>query len=507
MSVDGEDMKFFAQAARTPRPRRTLRHDVVAFAVAAAALVALLFGLAVSWTWFAATHTVGGWWPTLAVVSTLAVAVLAMVTVAGLARRVLRLAIEPLQQLALAAVQIATTGQARIADADREDEVGELARALQAWKDAAAERQVLTDRAPIGIARIDMMGRVVTANAALRAMHGGSETIVGLHWWALFHPDDRRHEPAVREALHDLRLDRTQVEARLVRASGAPQWCAVTIASLPGPDGRPESYIVLLEDISERKGHADLAARIQQELLPRLAPEVKGYQVAGACLSALEVAGDFYDWILCKDGHLQITVADVMGKGMGAALVMATVRAVLRAAPASLSPSARVRLAADGMVGGESGLFVTMFHGSLDPSSGVLDYVDAGHGHCLVLRRSGELVRLSGRSMPLGVLRDEEFQQGAVRIDPGDRLLVYSDGLVEREEYTVEPGELVADLDASMPATEVVQRLIARVPPRLADDVTVVSILRTADGAPSLAVTTRSDVASQGGSLSRCAST
>jgi PAS domain S-box-containing protein len=476
---------------------------VAGLAIVAVALVTLLFGLAVAWMWFAATHAADGLWPTFAVLSTLAVAALAVFTVAGLARRVLRLAIDPLQQLALAAAQIASTGQARISDADREDEVGELARALQAWKDAAAERQVLTDRAPIGIARIDLAGRVVTANAALRAMHGGGEAIVGLHWWALFHPDDRRHEPAVREALYDRRLDRTQVEARLVRASGVQQWCAVTIAPLPGPDGRPESYIVLLEDVSERKGHAELAARIQRELLPRLAPEVKGYEVAGACLSALEVAGDFYDWSLSDDGRLHLTVADVMGKGMGAALVMATVRAVLRAAPASLSPSAQVRLAADGMVGSESGLFVTMFHGSLDPSSGLLDYVDAGHGYCMVLRRSGEIVRLSGRSMPLGVVGDEEFEQGRVLLEPGDRLLVYSDGLVERDEHTVEPGDLVADLDGSMPATEVVQRLIARVPPRLADDVTVVSVRRMADDSLPLAATTRSDIATNGGPSSR----
>jgi PAS domain S-box-containing protein len=532
MSMDGEDVEPFApagagrpapawpapgrpdpagiRAAREPGVRqpaarqRTLRRDVVAFAVVAAALVALLFGLAMFWIRFAATHAPGHWWPALAVLSALGVAALAVVTVAGLARHVLRLAIDPLRQLALAAVQISTSGQARISDADREDEVGDLARALQAWKDAAAERQVLTDGAPIGIARIDLSGRLVTANAAFRGMHGG-DAIVGLHWWALFHPEDRRHEQFVREALYDRRLDRTQIEARLVRADGSALWCSVTVAPLPGPDGRPESFIVILEDVSERKGHAELAARIQQELLPRSAPNVKGYEVAAACLSALEVAGDFYDWILSEDGRLQITVADVMGKGMGAALVMATVRAVLRAAPASLSPAARVRLAADGMVGTESGLFVTLFHGSLDPSTGMLDYVDAGHGYCMVLRPGGEVVRLPGRSLPLGVLPDEEFHQGAIRLDPGDSLLVYSDGLVETDEQTVEPGELVAGLDASMPATEVVRRLIARMPPRLSDDVTVVSLRRLSMNGRPVAATARADPAPEGGSASRCA--
>src|SRR5262249_36283263 len=152
-----------------------------------------------------------------------------------------------------------------------------------------------------------------------------------------------------------------------------------------------ESFILIVEDVSERKEHAELAARVQQELLPHVAPQVQGYEVAAACLSALEVAGDFYDWRLSEDGQLQGTVAGVMGEGMGAALVMATVRAGLRAAPSALSPAARVRLAADAMVGTESGLFVTLFHGCLDPSSGVLRYVDAGHGYCMILRPDGQV--------------------------------------------------------------------------------------------------------------------
>src|SRR5207302_1712191 len=197
-----------------------------------------------------------GQWLTFAALSVVALSALAAGAVIFLARRVLRVAIDPLQQLARSAVQISASGQARIVDADRQDEIGELARALQAWKDASMERQILADGAPIGICRMDLSGRVITANAALVAMHGGT---------------------------------------------------------------------------SDRKGHAELAAKIQRELLPHMVPEVEGYEVAGACLSAMEVAGDFYDWVLDDEGQLQFTVADVMGKGMGAALVTATLRAVLRA--------------------------------------------------------------------------------------------------------------------------------------------------------------------------------
>jgi PAS domain S-box-containing protein len=442
-------------------------------------LLLLLSGVATFWLWLAAAGTGGGKWLALGVLSVLGMSALAAAAVVLLARRVLRLAIDPLHQLAGAAAQISASGQARIMDADRDDEVGELARALQAWKDTSAEREILLDRAPIGICRIAQGGEVMTANVALQAMHGGTrEEIVGRPWWDFIHPDDRRHEEAARIALIDSRLDRYDLEARHVRADGTVLWCAMTVAPVLGVDGNPESFILIEQDISERKAHAELAARIQRELLPNALPDVEGYEVAAACMPALDVAGDFYDWVLSREGELQFTVADVMGKGMGAALVTATLRAVLRAAPAELSPAARVRLAADSMVGAEAGLFATLFHGCLDPRSGTLRYVDAGHGYCVILRRGGDLVRLPSRSMPVGVLPDQQFHEGIARLDPGDMLLVYSDGLVETEERSLEPHELTAGLHESMQAAEVVRRLTDTMPLRLPDDVTVVAVRR-----------------------------
>jgi PAS domain S-box-containing protein len=464
---------------------RGLRRDVSRIAILVVVLLVMVSGLAIFWLRFATVNAGGGKWLLVGVLSVLAMSALAVAAVVFLARRVVRFAIDPLQRLARSAVQISASGQARIMDSDREDEIGELARALQAWKDSSAERQILADGAPIGICRIDLEGRVLTANSALKTMHGGtSEDIVGHQWWEFIHPDDHHHQEAVREALFDRHFERYQLEARHVRADGSLLWCSMTIAPVPGIDGRPESFILIEEDISDRKGHAELAARIQRELLPHVVPEVEGYEVAGACLSAMEVAGDFYDWVLDDEGKLQFTVADVMGKGMGAALVTATIRAVLRAAPAELGPAARVRLAADSMVGTDAGLFATLFHGCLDPTTGTLRYVDAGHGYCVILRRSGELVRLTERSIPVGVLPDAEFLEGVARLEPGDSLLVYSDGLVETEERTIQPQELMAGIDDSMHAAEVVRRLIARMPPSLSDDVTAVALRRLSESSP-----------------------
>src|SRR5438093_13518852 len=133
------------------------------------------------------------------------------------------------------------------------------------------------------------------------------------------------------------------------------------------------------------------------------------------------------------------------------------------------------------MVGTDSGLFATLFHGCLDPSTGTLRYVDAGHGYCVILRSGGELTNLPERSIPVGVLPDADFTEGTTRLEPGDALLVYSDGLVETDERTIQPPELTAGIDESMHAAEVVRRLIPRLPSNLSDDVTAVALHRLSE--------------------------
>jgi sigma-B regulation protein RsbU (phosphoserine phosphatase) len=222
------------------------------------------------------------------------------------------------------------------------------------------------------------------------------------------------------------------------------------------------------------------AARVQRRLLPRTAIRIQGYDLAGSCRPANEVAGDFYDWVLSPGGDLDLTVADVMGKGMGAALVGAAMRTALRAASPALGPAARLRLAAELTPLGldEEGLFVTLFQGRLDPASGVLRYVDAGHGHCAIRRSTGELVGLPERSLPLGVLPDADLREGTTRLEAGDTLVVYSDGLVETPERTLELSAFGEDLETASNAGEMVERLMARVPARPLDDVTVVALRR-----------------------------
>jgi len=410
--------------------------------------------------------------------------VIGLVVLLLITRGVRRLGIDPLAHLAESAALIADGTPVSIPHTERPDEVGKLARALRAWQDTSVAQEILAEQAPVGICRVDAEGRLRQVNVAMATMLGyDKRELIDHPFPEIVHPDERRFSMSnFAGVLHG--TSRVFVaERRGLRKDGSAMWCSLRISAVRTPDGQFDGLIVILEDISERKREAERATHIQRKLLPQAVPAIEGYDLAGICLPAQDVAGDFYDWVLQEGGLLDLTVADVMGKGVGAALLMATVRASLRAAARELEPAARVRQAADSLDLGlfEEGLFVTLFHARLDVASGVLHYVDAGHGHCAIKRPDGEFVRLPGRSLPLGVVPDEPFEEGRATLGPGDTLIVYSDGLVETEERTIGLSEFAAELSDSADAADTVRRMAARMPSPLADDVTIVLLHRQAD--------------------------
>jgi serine phosphatase RsbU (regulator of sigma subunit) len=194
------------------------------------------------------------------------------------------------------------------------------------------------------------------------------------------------------------------------------------------------------------------------------------------------VAGDFYDWTGPDGGVFDVTVADVMGKGLGPALVMATLQTALHATPSEMSPGPRVSQLAEAMTGAltDEGLFVTMFHARLELASGRVRYVDAGHGYGAVRRTDGRIVPLRMRNMPLGVLPGETFEEGEIGLDPGDTLLVYTDGVVEIGDRTAGVDEIERLLRGAGNARDMVACLVDRVRGQQSDDVTVLLVQREA---------------------------
>jgi serine phosphatase RsbU (regulator of sigma subunit) len=228
------------------------------------------------------------------------------------------------------------------------------------------------------------------------------------------------------------------------------------------------------------------AARVQASLLPRRAPEMIGFELAGRCLPAHAVAGDFYDWQTPEPGVLSLSLCDVMGHGMPAALMMATVRAITRTVsrehtPAeALAETART-LAADFE---HSNQYATAFIARLDVATRTLRFADAGHGLALLRRVDGSVDPPYERGLPLGLFARTAYVDVVTHLDPGDLLVVYSDGLVEhRSDWLADRDAVARELDGVESAAEAADRLVEAARPGLppADDLTV-TVLRCVPG-------------------------
>jgi serine phosphatase RsbU (regulator of sigma subunit) len=228
------------------------------------------------------------------------------------------------------------------------------------------------------------------------------------------------------------------------------------------------------------------AAEVQRGLLPRNQPEVDGYDIAGACVPSSSVGGDLYDWQRLPKG-LVLTVADVMGKGMGGAILMASARAVLRAVTPHAGLADAVDQAARALADDldQTGSFVTMFHGLLHPASGDLTYVDAGHGLAFVARSTGAVERLQGDDLPLGIAADVRWTEHRLRLEEGDALAVFSDGVLDvvgepmaREAIDDAVGKVAELVRGGATAADAIAALTAG--PPAGDDVTAVVVRRVA---------------------------
>jgi serine phosphatase RsbU (regulator of sigma subunit) len=168
---------------------------------------------------------------------------------------------------------------------------------------------------------------------------------------------------------------------------------------------------------------------------------------------------------------------------MSAALLMATVRAVIRAMVAEHGPASAVRRTAAALDGdlARSGSFVTLFHAQLNVTTAELRYVDAGHGQALLRRANGTLEPLPPWGLPLGVASTEDYHEGSVTLGDGDLLVIYSDGLSQaRPDLFCDQATLAAQIPKNEPASETAQRLVqlATSAGPLPDDLTVVAVRR-----------------------------
>jgi len=177
-----------------------------------------------------------------------------------------------------------------------------------------------------------------------------------------------------------------------------------------------------------------LAREIQQTFMPSQSPELVGWELAFTWRAARQVAGDFYDFFDLPDGRLGLVIADVADKGMPAALFMALTRTLMRAAALEeTSPAAALARVNDLLTpDAQGGMFVTLFYAVLALDTGELTYANAGHNLPLLLRAgTGEVERLRKGGMVLGVLEGARSEEYTLSLEPGDCLVLYTDGITE----------------------------------------------------------------------------
>ncbi len=195
-----------------------------------------------------------------------------------------------------------------------------------------------------------------------------------------------------------------------------------------------ENVRLLEESMEKRRMEEDMrmAAEIQTSLLPREAPNVAGYGLVGSNHPSRTVGGDYYDFAV-EDGRLLLALGDVSGKGTGAALLMTVLRASVRGHwtdPKLADAVSRINRTVCQNV--PTNKYITFFMARLDPPSGVLSYVNAGHNPPLLIRAGGAVVEtLQEGGMVLGLFESVPYNDGVTELKRGDTLLVFSDGVTE----------------------------------------------------------------------------
>ncbi len=234
-----------------------------------------------------------------------------------------------------------------------------------------------------------------------------------------------------------------------------------------------------------------IAYNIQMGLLPKDAPLIEGYDIAGKSIPAKSVGGDYFDLIRLCDGRLFFCLGDISGKGMPAALLMSNMLATLRGQNLDLTtPESILNHSNEHMFRNtDPERFSTLFLGILDPGSSEVTYSNAGHNLPFLVRGSGAFERLETGNLVLGAIEDVTYTEDSVKLDAGDTLLIFSDGISEainldEEEFGEDllPGIVTANRDAT--AMSIIDTIIddacrhaGKAPQR--DDMTIVVIKRT----------------------------
>lgn len=187
------------------------------------------------------------------------------------------------------------------------------------------------------------------------------------------------------------------------------------------------------EAFNEMRREVELAGKIQKQLLPKEQPDLRQYSLCGRNVTAHSVGGDYYDFIQLDDNRWGICLGDVSGKGLPASLLMSNLQAILRGqinyqpSPGMLLKNANRQL----YQCTNMEKFVTLFLGILDVDSHTLKYSSGGHEYPFLIHSDNNYKRLKTGGLPVGIMENQEYEEEVVEFKPGDKLIVYSDGITD----------------------------------------------------------------------------
>ena len=342
------------------------------------------------------------------------------------------------------------TGELAANNARLEREVAERRRAEDALRESEERYRAVFQTALDPLVVMDAQGRILAWNRqATRTFGWEADEILGRGFDTLFDPGRPRVGTSTWQRLAGPQgITAQRLELNAMHRDGTP--LPVEVAVSPAHLQSRQIVCAFIRDLSERQAahearekllamesELEVARTIQQTILPRADGGITGraeFSIHAEMIPAREVGGDFFDYFMVDDQMLGVVVGDVSGKGVPAAILMATGRAMLRsAAMRGVSPADALSHVNNLLEESTSPqMFVSAFYGVIDLRSGLIEYCSAGHESPVVLHADGTTDRLAAsKGMALGVLRDEAYANAAVRLGHGDTVFLYTDGVTE----------------------------------------------------------------------------
>jgi PAS domain S-box-containing protein len=362
-----------------------------------------------------------------------------------------------------------------------------------------------------GIWDWDLVTNKVYYSPRWKSMLGCSDEEISGHyleWEKRVHPEDLARSLAGIQDYLEGRSQDYEISHRLRHKDGSYRWILARGAAVKDQNGRPYRMVGSHIDITELKRAQEavkenllqlsMAQRIQEHLLPECPPALPGFDIAGASYPAEFVGGDYFDYIQMGDGTICVVLGDVTGHGFASALLMASTHALLRTlALIHSNPGEILALSNTSLFRGtEQNRFVTLLLGHLDPRTRSFSYSSAGHPPGYVLDAFGNIkVVLGSMAMPLGLMPNIVFPViGPMVLDPGDIVLLVTDGILEAqspddEDFGSERALEIVRKNRNQTAREIVESLHRAIlefsrTEKLSDDVTVVVIKVAPEGIP-----------------------